>query len=74
MGIATGVPVAFISVGAENSANSAFGFLDVINSLINQSPTTRPSVVTTSYGFNESNLPFGVANSLCNAYMCRKAK
>ncbi|KAJ7197780.1 family S53 protease-like protein, partial [Mycena pura] len=68
MGIATSVPVVFISVGSEAS-DSAFGFLDVINSLINESPTTRPSVVTTSYGFNEDGLPFGVANSLCNAYM-----
>ncbi|KAJ7197779.1 family S53 protease [Mycena pura] len=65
MGIATSVPAVFLSVGT----NSAFGFLDVINNLINQSPTTRPSVLTTSYGFNEGDLPFGVANSLCNAYM-----
>ncbi|KAJ7836268.1 family S53 protease [Mycena olivaceomarginata] len=66
IGVATGVPVTFISVG-ENGSDGLDGFLDIITTLINES--NRPSVLTTSYGFDESDLTRPVANNLCNAYM-----
>ncbi|KAF7368321.1 Serine protease S53 [Mycena venus] len=68
IGVATGVPVTFISVG-ENGSDGLDGFLDIITTLINESAATRPSVLTTSYGFDESDLTRSVANTLCNAYM-----
>ncbi|KAJ7618157.1 family S53 protease [Mycena polygramma] len=66
VGVATGVPVTFISVG-ENGSDGLDGFLDIITTLINE--TDRPNVLTTSYGFDESDLTLPVANTLCNAYM-----
>ncbi|KAF7295207.1 Family S53 protease-like protein [Mycena indigotica] len=66
VGLATGVPVRFISVGPLNN-DEAGGFLDQINALI--SDNSRPTVLTTSYGFNEDDLSFPVADGLCNAYM-----
>ena len=50
VGVASKVPVTFISVG-ENNQDGVDGFLDIINSLIKlDSP---PLVLTTSFGFNE---------------------
>ncbi|KAJ7891926.1 family S53 protease [Mycena olivaceomarginata] len=55
IGIATGVPVIFISAGDDNP-DGLNGFL-------------RPSVLTTSYGFDsETDLPISVAINLCNTY------
>ncbi|KAJ7149225.1 family S53 protease-like protein [Mycena crocata] len=65
VGLATGVPVQFISSGSGTST----GFLDVITTLINESAATRPHVLSTSYGFNEGDLSRAVANNLCNAFM-----
>ncbi|PCH39552.1 family S53 protease-like protein [Wolfiporia cocos MD-104 SS10] len=65
VGVATDVPVIFLSVG-ENSTDGVFGFLDVANDILNND--TLPSVITTSYGSNEEYISFNVANSLCNAY------
>ncbi|KAJ6535510.1 family S53 protease [Mycena capillaripes] len=66
VGVATGVPITFISVG-ENGSDGLDGFLDIITTLINE--TNRPNVLTTSYGFDESDLTVPVANNLCNAYL-----
>ena len=52
MGIATNVPTTFISVGSDNQDGNLFGFLDIINFLLNQ--TSPPLVLTTSYGFDET--------------------
>ncbi|KAK7001784.1 peptidase S8/S53 domain-containing protein [Favolaschia claudopus] len=68
IGVATNVPVTFISVG-ENGSDGLDGFLDIITTLINEPASQRPSVLTTSYGFDESDLTRPVANNLCNAYM-----
>ncbi|KAJ7495305.1 family S53 protease [Mycena latifolia] len=68
IGVATSVPVTFISVG-ENGSDGLDGFMDIITTLINESAATRPHVLTTSYGFDESDLTRAVANTLCNAYM-----
>ncbi|KIK70213.1 hypothetical protein GYMLUDRAFT_152126 [Collybiopsis luxurians FD-317 M1] len=66
IGVATGVPVTFISVG-ENNADGVDGFLDILNNLNAQS--APPHVLTTSYGFDEPDLTSTLANQLCNAYM-----
>ncbi|TFY77127.1 hypothetical protein EWM64_g6885 [Hericium alpestre] len=63
--IASRVPVQFISVG-ENNSDDVDGFLDIVNFLLGEKPI--PQTFTTSYGFNEPDLPFSIANNLCNAY------
>ncbi|KAJ7119026.1 family S53 protease [Mycena epipterygia] len=66
VGLATSVPVNFISVG-ENNLDGVEGFLDVMNNLIAQA--APPQVVTTSFGFDEVDLSRAAATALCNAYM-----
>ncbi|KAI0329229.1 family S53 protease [Cubamyces sp. BRFM 1775] len=66
IGIASGVPTVFISVG-ERNRDGVNGFLDIINSLIGES--NAPQVLSTSYGFDEPDLPTSIATNLCNAYM-----
>lgn len=58
VGIATDVPVVFISVGSENT-DGIFGFLDEANYLLNE--TDIPNVLTTSYGYGEAALGYNVA-------------
>ncbi|KAI0261740.1 family S53 protease [Gloeopeniophorella convolvens] len=65
VGVATGIQVEFISVGEFNE-DGLSGFLDVIELLL--SAVTPPTVLTTSYSFNEEDLDFEVASPLCNAY------
>ncbi|KAI0029778.1 family S53 protease [Vararia minispora EC-137] len=62
VGIATGVPTVFISVG-----NGVDGFLAIPQLLLSQS--NPPSVFTTSYGSNEAGYSPAVASNLCNTYM-----
>ncbi|KAF8919231.1 family S53 protease-like protein [Mucidula mucida] len=62
VGVATGVPVTFVSVGQSNN-----DFVDAFNVLISQ--TEPPTVVTTSYGYDEADLPKYLANYMCNQYM-----
>ncbi|KAI8976705.1 subtilisin-like protein [Trametes punicea] len=69
VGVATNVPVTFISVGQQNQDGALEGFLDIINTLIKQD--NPPLVLTTSFGFDET--PFAeqapeLAETLCNAY------
>ncbi|KAJ3798851.1 family S53 protease-like protein [Lentinula aff. detonsa] len=66
VGVATKVPVTFISVG-DNNADGIDGFLDIMNNINAQ--TAPPHVLTTSYGFDEPDLTSTMANQLCNAYM-----
>ncbi|KAF9009885.1 family S53 protease [Cyathus striatus] len=66
VGVASGVPISFISVGEQNK-DGVDGFLDIINFLLGE--TNPPHVLSTSYGFNEPDLPSSLATSLCNAYM-----
>ncbi|KAJ7436000.1 family S53 protease-like protein [Mycena galericulata] len=68
VGVATGVPITFISVG-ENNSDGVNGFMDIITALISQSAGNRPNVLTTSYGFDEDTLSRSLANQLCNSYM-----
>ncbi|KAJ7264084.1 family S53 protease-like protein [Mycena haematopus] len=65
IGLATKVPVTFISVG-ENNSDDVDGFMDILTNLIAE--TARPNVLTTSYGFDESDFSRPVANTLCNMY------
>jgi tripeptidyl-peptidase-1 len=48
VGLATGVPVTFVSVGENTKDGADEGFLDIINALIAE--TAPPQVLTTSYG------------------------
>ncbi|KAI0633274.1 family S53 protease [Trametes polyzona] len=66
IGIASGVPTTFISVG-ERNRDGVNGFLDIVNQLLSES--NPPQVLSTSYGFNEPDLPESIATNLCNAYM-----
>ncbi|KAJ7491667.1 peptidase S8/S53 domain-containing protein [Mycena galericulata] len=68
VGVATGVPITFLSVG-ENNPDGVDGFMDIITALISQSAGTRPNVLTTGYFFDEDALSRSVANQLCNSYM-----
>ncbi|ETW78234.1 serine protease S53 [Heterobasidion irregulare TC 32-1] len=65
VGVASGVPNTFVSVG-DNNEDGLDGFLDEINQLLSLS--NPPQVLTTSYGFNENDLPIDLATNLCNAY------
>lgn len=53
VGLATNVPVEFISVGTDNS-DGIYGFLDQAQYLLNQQ--TVPTVLSTSYAFDQSML------------------
>ncbi|KAJ7259960.1 family S53 protease [Mycena haematopus] len=66
--LAGGVPATFISVGARNLDNID-GFIDIVNTILAMPIETRPTVLSTSYGFNEQDLPFSLVNGMCNAYM-----
>ncbi|KZT41769.1 family S53 protease [Sistotremastrum suecicum HHB10207 ss-3] len=68
IGIATGVPVTFISVGENTKDGDLGGFLDIINFIQGEAAASRPQVLTTSYGQNENTVTRAMANSLCNAY------
>ncbi|CCM03030.1 uncharacterized protein FIBRA_05147 [Fibroporia radiculosa] len=65
VGVATNVPVVFLSVG-EDDSDGVFGFLDTANYILGND--TLPSVITTSYSSNEEYVSINVANNLCNAY------
>ncbi|KZP14825.1 family S53 protease [Athelia psychrophila] len=66
VGLASGVPVTFVSAGSSNSDGWS-GFLDMVNYLL--ALPTIPHVLTTSYAFNEPGLSASATNTLCNAYM-----
>jgi len=65
VGLATGVPVYFISVG-ENANDGVFGFLDTANYVL--SNLSDAYVMTTSYGSNENEISADVFSKLCDAY------
>ncbi|KAE9396167.1 family S53 protease-like protein [Gymnopus androsaceus JB14] len=63
-GLATGVPIQFLSVGGEDFATSLLDtttFLDGIEE--------PPTVMTTSYGDDESSFGSSMAIKICNGYM-----
>ncbi|KAI0761500.1 family S53 protease [Trametes elegans] len=66
VGVATGVPITFISVGEDFQDGNLEGFLDTINFLLGEN--SPPQVLTTSYGQNENTISARLANNLCNAH------
>ncbi|KAJ7174055.1 family S53 protease [Mycena crocata] len=67
VGVATGVPVFFVSVGESFQDGDLEGFLDVVNFLSDEDSV--PQVMTTSYGENETDMSKALAFKLCEAYM-----
>ncbi|KAJ6519106.1 family S53 protease [Mycena sanguinolenta] len=67
VGVATNVPVTFVSVGERSQDGDLGGFLDIVNFLTAE--TNVPPVMTTSYGEDESDISPALAFKLCNAYM-----
>ncbi|KAI0085901.1 family S53 protease-like protein [Irpex rosettiformis] len=65
VGIASGIPTTFISVGANNQDGDLVGSLDMINFLLNES--NPPQVLTTSYDVDEPAVSRALTNTLCNA-------
>ena len=63
VGIATGVPTVFISVGDQWQDGDLEGFLDVVNFLLGED--APPSVMTTSYGQNEDTISRKLAVCVC---------
>ncbi|KAJ7764277.1 subtilisin-like protein [Mycena metata] len=73
IGVASGVPVNFISVG-DDTQDGIAGFIDIVNSILAMPAEQRPTVLTTSYGFNEQESPVSLAivflpSAMCDAYM-----
>ncbi|KAJ7695783.1 subtilisin-like protein [Mycena rosella] len=66
VGLASGVPVTFVSGGETFSDGALEGFLDIINNL--SGLTTVPQVLTTSYGEDEPDQTAATFTKLCNAY------
>jgi tripeptidyl-peptidase-1 len=66
VGVATGVPVYFLSVGDNYQDGGLEGFLDTVNFVSQENPVTY--VLTTSYGQNENTMSRALATKLCNAY------
>lgn len=59
VGVGSGVPVTFISVGNRFQDGALQGFLDIINFLLGES--NPPHVLTTSYGQNEETISSNLA-------------
>ncbi|KAJ7251397.1 family S53 protease [Mycena rebaudengoi] len=73
VGIATGVPVTFVSVGNRSQNHDGLGgFLDIVNFFLDQDDI--PQVMTTSYGQEEADLSRSMAFKLCQAYMALGAR
>jgi tripeptidyl-peptidase-1 len=70
IGIATSVPVYFLSVG--QPTDSLGGLLDTINFISAKTPISN--VVTTSYSYNENSISLALATKLCNAYAAAGSK
>ncbi|KAI0321293.1 family S53 protease [Amylostereum chailletii] len=65
VGIASGVPTVFISVGEQYHDGDLEGFLDIMNFLLGED--SPPQVLTTSYGQNENTISSALADQFCNA-------
>nr|GAT60807.1 family S53 protease [Mycena chlorophos] len=72
VGLATDVPVWFVSVGTDYQDGDLEGFLDIVNYLSDQD--TIPQVMTTSYGENETDMTKKLAFKLCEAYAAMGAR
>ncbi|KAJ6482695.1 subtilisin-like protein [Mycena sanguinolenta] len=73
IGLATGVPVTFLTVGNDTTEASFFtSLIDTTTFLA--SADDPPSTLTTSYGDNESNLGSSLAMKICDGYMALGAR
>ncbi|KAJ6493176.1 family S53 protease-like protein [Mycena sanguinolenta] len=73
VGIATGVPTTFLSVGGEDTvAAFATSLLDTTTFL--DGVEIPPSVMTTSYGSTEDSFGASVVSKICNGYMALGAR
>lgn len=72
VGVATNVPVTFISVGENTQDGDLSGFLDIINALLAED--APPQVLTTSFGANEGDISPALAQTLCTAYAALGAR
>ncbi|KAJ7750962.1 family S53 protease-like protein [Mycena maculata] len=72
VGVASSVPVTFVSGGNDFSDGALDGFLDIINNL--SELATVPQVLTTSYGEDEPDQTAATATKLCNAYAAYGAR
>ncbi|KAJ7767644.1 family S53 protease [Mycena metata] len=72
IGIATNVPVFFVSVGDDSQDGDLGGFLDIVNFL--SAEDNIPQVMTTSYGENETDMTKALAFKLCEAYLAFGAR
>ncbi|KAJ7126003.1 subtilisin-like protein [Mycena epipterygia] len=75
VGLATGVPVEFLSVGGRPDSN----FSDLATALLDTNTfldgvDNPPSVVTTSYGPMENQFESSVAKKICDSYMALGAR
>ncbi|KAF8186085.1 family S53 protease-like protein [Mycena galopus ATCC 62051] len=73
IGLATGVPVTFLTVGNDTTEASFFTSL-VDTTTFLASAANPPNTMTTSYGDNESNLGSSLATKICNGYMALGAR
>ncbi|KAJ6473797.1 family S53 protease [Mycena sanguinolenta] len=68
VGLATNIPVTFISVGNQTQDGADGGYMDIITALIAED--APPQVLTTSYGFeNETSLSQALTFAMCDSYM-----
>ncbi|KAF7290721.1 Family S53 protease-like protein [Mycena indigotica] len=73
VGLATGVPVQYLSVGGALVDEDLFpGMLDTIFYVLGLK--TAPTVITTSYGDNEENFGPSAATKMCDGYMAMAAR
>ncbi|KAF7336180.1 Family S53 protease-like protein [Mycena venus] len=73
VGIATGVPVEFLSVGGgDTDEDFASSLLDTTTFL--DGVPNPPSAMTTSYGLNEDEFGSSLAIKICNGYMALGAR
>ncbi|KAJ7046119.1 subtilisin-like protein [Mycena alexandri] len=72
-GIATGVPLQFLSVGNSfSNADFMTALMDTTTFL--QGVANPPTVMTTSYGLNEALFGSSLATKICNGYMALGAR
>ncbi|KAJ6526026.1 family S53 protease-like protein [Mycena capillaripes] len=74
LGLATGVPVEFLSVGGSDSSLSDFAASLLDTNIFLGEVDNPPSVVTTSYALTENLLESSVTKKICDSYMALGAR
>ncbi|KAH8108267.1 family S53 protease-like protein [Phellopilus nigrolimitatus] len=68
VGLASGVPTTFISVGGNITSDGFGNLLDIMANFV-LGESNPPHVLSTSYGLNEDDVPPALANKICNTFM-----